>query len=266
MTMGGANCYQQLRSVSPSWNVVFRIDNALSKIDSPDNSDAWSDPAYSGDIPGPAGKRYSPSPGLRMPIFDQTLESFWNRVWQIGRGRVRAVAGTPAPMISLSNPPGVYQLRKRSSVIASNSCHVFLGTVTKSPGPASIVLPSTTKLPWPSHATLAPNGHNTQPWFFRIGDRKIDILPDFSRRTPGVDPDDHHLYVSLDAAAETLSLASAARGAPGAVNFDPSGKGSVVFDFERARALSLPLLDAIALMRYEPTFRNGHHPTLGPIE
>ncbi len=96
------------------------------------------------------------------------------------------------------------------------------------------------------YATLAPNGHNTQPWLFRIGDRKIDILPDFSRRTPVVDPDDHHLFVSLGAAAETLSLASAARGAPGAVNFDPSGKGSVVFDFEKARAISSPLFDAIA--------------------
>ena len=38
-------------------------------------------------------------------------------------------------------------------------------------------------------ATLAPNGHNTQPWKFRVRDQRIDILPDFSRRTPVVDPD-----------------------------------------------------------------------------
>ncbi|MCX7308994.1 MAG: Tat pathway signal protein, partial [Afipia sp.] len=36
------------------------------------------------------------------------------------------------------------------------------------------------------YATLAPNGHNTQPWQFRIGVNRIDILPDFSRRTPVV--------------------------------------------------------------------------------
>ncbi len=54
------------------------------------------------------------------------------------------------------------------------------------------------------YATLAANGHNTQPWRFRVGDHRVDILPDFSRRTPIVDPDDHHLYASLGCAAETL--------------------------------------------------------------
>ncbi|MFG1465371.1 nitroreductase family protein [Xanthobacter sp. DSM 24535] len=95
------------------------------------------------------------------------------------------------------------------------------------------------------YATLAPNGHNTQPWLFRIGDKRIEILPDFSRRTPVVDPDDHHVFVSLGAAAETLSLASAARGGPGAVRFDPGDKGSVIFDFEQARPIPSPIFDAI---------------------
>lgn len=95
------------------------------------------------------------------------------------------------------------------------------------------------------YATLAPNGHNTQPWLFRVGDRRIDILPDFSRRTPVVDPDDHHLFVSLGAAAENLSLASAARGRPGAVAVDPGGNGSVAFAFEHARPIPSPLFDAI---------------------
>ncbi|CAN0606011.1 unnamed protein product, partial [Ectocarpus sp. 12 AP-2014] len=40
-------------------------------------------------------------------------------------------------------------------------------------------------------ATLAANSHNTQPWKFRIAENAIDILPDFARRTPAVDPDDH---------------------------------------------------------------------------
>lgn len=95
------------------------------------------------------------------------------------------------------------------------------------------------------YATLAPNGHNTQPWFFRIGDKSIDILPDFSRRTPVVDPDDHHIFVSLGAAAENLSLASAARGTPGVIGFNPGNQGSVVFNFEPARATPSPLFDAI---------------------
>lgn len=95
------------------------------------------------------------------------------------------------------------------------------------------------------YATLAPNGHNTQPWMFRIADRRIDILPDFTRRTPVVDPDDHHLFVSLGAAAETLSLASAARGLPGSIAFDPAAGGSVIFTSEPGLATASDLFDAI---------------------
>lgn len=62
------------------------------------------------------------------------------------------------------------------------------------------------------YASLAPSGHNTQPWKFQADGRRIVILPDFAQRTPIVDPDDHHLYVSLGCAAENLALSCAARG------------------------------------------------------
>jgi hypothetical protein len=61
-------------------------------------------------------------------------------------------------------------------------------------------------------ATLAANGHNTQPWKFRLEDQKVAILPDFTRRTAVVDPDDHHLFVSLGCATENLVIAAAALG------------------------------------------------------
>lgn len=77
-------------------------------------------------------------------------------------------------------------------------------------------------------ATLAPSGHNAQPWLFRAGVNHIAILPDRSRRTPVVDPDDHHLFVSLGCAAENLALASGARGRPGELQFDPSNEGSIL--------------------------------------
>ena len=67
------------------------------------------------------------------------------------------------------------------------------------------------------YATLAANGHNTQPWRFRESAEGIAILPDFSRRTPVVDPDDHHLYVSLGCAIENLAIAAAATGRTGEV-------------------------------------------------
>lgn len=73
------------------------------------------------------------------------------------------------------------------------------------------------------HATLAANGHNTQPWRFRVRDTQIDILPDFTRRTPVVDPDDHHLFVSLGCAAENLSLAAAAAEVGGDLDLLPDG-------------------------------------------
>lgn len=95
------------------------------------------------------------------------------------------------------------------------------------------------------YATLAPNSHNTQPWLFRAGESRIDILPDMSRRTPIVDPDEHHLFVSLGCAAENLALASAARGQFGEPRFDPADNGSVVFAFRDAPAIASALFDAI---------------------
>ena len=103
----------------------------------------------------------------------------------------------------------------------------------------------------PSHrelvrfATLAPNGHNTQPWRFRIGADRIDILPDFARRTPVVDPDDHHLFVSLGAAAENLAIAAAASGHPAGIAFDPSATGAVRVTMGNGPAVASPLFGAI---------------------
>lgn len=96
------------------------------------------------------------------------------------------------------------------------------------------------------YATLAPNGHNTQPWRFQVSERQVSIAPDFARRTPIVDPDDHHIFVSLGAAAENLALACAARGRPGETSFSAAGDGAVAYSFGEARAPEPALFDAIA--------------------
>jgi len=62
--------------------------------------------------------------------------------------------------------------------------------------------------------TLAANSHNTQPWKFRLGVDTIDVFPDFSRRTPIVDPDDHHLYITLGCAAQNVVIAANASRRP----------------------------------------------------
>ena len=72
-------------------------------------------------------------------------------------------------------------------------------------------------------ATLAANGHNTQPWLFEHSPEAIRILPDHSRATPVVDPDDHHLWASLGCAAENLSLAAGQAGQGGAISLTDEG-------------------------------------------
>jgi hypothetical protein len=94
------------------------------------------------------------------------------------------------------------------------------------------------------YATLAPNGHNTQPWLFRPSDTDIAILPDSARRTPVVDPDDHHVFVSLGCAAENLMLASGASGRAGDILFDPAEGGTVRVRFGSGKG-DPALFDAI---------------------
>ena len=95
------------------------------------------------------------------------------------------------------------------------------------------------------YAIFAPNGHNTQPWRFALAQRQITIQPDFSHRTPVVDTDDHHVFVSLGCAAETLALAAAARGHACELRFDASNDGSVGFDYGGSPPVSSTLFDAI---------------------
>ncbi len=74
------------------------------------------------------------------------------------------------------------------------------------------------------YATLARTGHNTQPWRFQVS-AGWDLSPDFDPRTPVVDPDDHHLFVSLGCAAQTLARAARQFGMGGDLAFDPSNGG-----------------------------------------
>lgn len=96
-------------------------------------------------------------------------------------------------------------------------------------------------------ATLAPSGHNAQPWRFRINANGIDVLPDFSRRTPVVDPDDHHLFVSLGCAAENLALAAGARGLLGELRFQAPDDGCVSLTLGSGTAVDPALFDAIPM-------------------
>lgn len=95
-------------------------------------------------------------------------------------------------------------------------------------------------------ATLAPSSHNTQCWRFAIESaQRISILPDLARRCPAVDPDDHHLYVSLGCAAENLAQGALAHGLKAQAAFDAQ-RNAIGIALEPASAISTPLFKAIA--------------------
>lgn len=95
------------------------------------------------------------------------------------------------------------------------------------------------------YATLAPSSHNTQCWRFRLGSQSVSILPDFGRRCPVVDPDDHHLFVSLGCAAENLLQAAAARGLHGDLRFSGGAGASLDIALASTRSVPSPLFEAI---------------------
>jgi nitroreductase len=106
-------------------------------------------------------------------------------------------------------------------------------------------------------ATLAASSHNTQPWRFVAEEERIVVVPDMARRCPAVDPDDHHLFASLGAAAENVVQAAPAFGLEAAVRFLAGGDGAVEIRLTRAGEREAPLLAAIVQRQctrapYEP--------------
>jgi nitroreductase len=94
------------------------------------------------------------------------------------------------------------------------------------------------------YATLAANSHNTQPWRFRIEPDRITVLPDFSRRCPAVDPDDHHLFTSLGCATENLVLAAEAHDLRATVSIEGM-EDAIRIDLEPGAAPDSHLFQAI---------------------
>lgn len=95
------------------------------------------------------------------------------------------------------------------------------------------------------YATLAPSSHNTQCWKFLLEDGAISILPDLTRRCPAVDPDDHHLFVSLGCAAENLSEAALANGLMGHAGFDAAAGNALRVALETTKPVASSLFLAI---------------------
>ncbi|MEM1130164.1 MAG: Tat pathway signal protein [Pseudomonadota bacterium] len=107
------------------------------------------------------------------------------------------------------------------------------------------------------YATLAASGHNTQPWRFVDQPGAIEIRPDHTRRTPVVDPDDHHLYASLGCAAENLAIAAQARGYSGAVAALPDPHDGLLVDMTPGPVLEGLLFAAIPFRQCTRSLYDG---------
>jgi nitroreductase len=109
-----------------------------------------------------------------------------------------------------------------------------------SPGPPASAMRELVR-----YATLAPSSHNTQCWRFTVDSQRVTIRPDFARRCPSVDPDDHHLFVSLGCATENLVQAAAAVGLHADVAVD-SASGTVSVSLAASPSVAAsPLFAAI---------------------
>ena len=73
-----------------------------------------------------------------------------------------------------------------------------------------------------SYAVLAPSGHNTQPWLFKIINDEVELYADRSRALPVVDPEDRALTISCGAALFHLRIAMKHFGFAGKVELLPT--------------------------------------------
>lgn len=69
-------------------------------------------------------------------------------------------------------------------------------------GPASLV----------GAAVLASSPHNTQPWIFRVADRRVELFLDPKRSVAGLDPFLREAYIGMGCALENAALAAEACG------------------------------------------------------
>lgn len=106
------------------------------------------------------------------------------------------------------------------------------------------------------YATLAPNGHNTQPWKFSIKENAIEIFPDYSRQLPVVDSNHRELWISLGCALENLLLAAAASGYAANVLY-PSTNEVITVNLTKDTPQPNPLVKAIPVRQNTRSEYNG---------
>jgi hypothetical protein len=105
-------------------------------------------------------------------------------------------------------------------------------------------------------ATLAANGHNTQPWKFALQPEGIEIRPDLSRRLAVVDPENRELWMSLGCALENLLVAAHASGYATQVTY-PDASDFIRVHLAADMTRPNPLFDAIPRRQNTRSEYNG---------
>jgi hypothetical protein len=111
------------------------------------------------------------------------------------------------------------------------------------------------------HASLAPNGHNSQPWFVKVMEPKNWIIGiDPRGRLPAVDPTNREALLSIGAFIENLSIAAGAFGFQAhteVIANSPVEKEIVRVSMIKAKQTKYPLKRIIT----RRTVRGGYLPT-----
>jgi len=95
------------------------------------------------------------------------------------------------------------------------------------------------------YASLAPSGHNSQPWYVRVLSQKEWIIgagPD--RRLPAVDPGNREVMLSIGAFAENLSTAAGTFGLKAEMDViasDPFEQDVIKVRLKKAKPVDYPL-------------------------
>jgi len=95
------------------------------------------------------------------------------------------------------------------------------------------------------YASLAPSGHNSQPWTVRVVDQNEWIVgADPRRRLPAVDPHNREAMLSIGAFAENLAAAAGTFGLKAEMEFmaaDPFEQDIIKVNLIQAKAVDYPL-------------------------
>ncbi|HSP17316.1 MAG TPA: nitroreductase [Thermoanaerobaculia bacterium] len=69
------------------------------------------------------------------------------------------------------------------------------------------------------YAILAPSGHNTQPWSFKVVDEGVEVYADLTRRLAVIDAANRELLMSVGASITNLRIAAARFGFESSVEY-----------------------------------------------